>query len=302
MDFSDNFKKFVKPQTEEEKLASSSFNELYRQRVESKTDPEKQNELAPYEHRALVREFVKEKGIVGAAAMAIAIPPYTLSKVTGIEAKAKELGILDYGDKTWAASTNYGEEIKQGYIGLGEGMAELMKRGARTVSGAIITTRKTLSNGSLSIGEGLGNLFKPPKASGGAPRASLPSNLAYNIDHLMDKLIFTESRGVHREPDGTLRISEAGAKGITQLMPKTAKNPGYGIAPVSDDTPEEYIRFGKEYLTKMIQIFGDVEQGVAAYNAGPGNIHRAISKAARTGRDWKEFIPQETKDYIKKVR
>ena len=121
-------------------------------------------------------------------------------------------------------------------------------------------------------------------------------------DKLMNSLILTESNGIHKEVDGTLRVSEKGAQGITQLMPKTGKNPGYGIQPLRDQSPEEYVRFGKDYLSNMIRVFNNTEQGVAAYNAGPGVVHRAISKAERTGRNWKEFLPKETQEYIKKVK
>lgn len=177
-------------------------------------------------------------------------------------------------------------------------------KGAEAIGGVPATeTVKEQGASGLSFGQGLTEIMQPKVKEGEAPTPKpTSSGLNYNVDDLMEKLIFTESGGVHKEKDGTLRVSKVGAQGITQLMPKTAKNPGYGITPVADDSPEEYIRFGRDYLTKMIEVFGDVEQGVAAYNAGPGKIHSAISKAARSGKDWKDFLPQETKDYIKKVK
>lgn len=120
-------------------------------------------------------------------------------------------------------------------------------------------------------------------------------------DRVMKNLIQQESGGKHTDEGGNLITSPIGARGITQIMPATAKNPGYGITPLKNNSKEEYLRFGKEYLEKMIYIFDNTEQGIAAYNAGPAAIHRAISKAGRTGRDWKDFIPKETKDYLNKV-
>lgn len=164
------------------------------------------------------------------------------------------------------------------------------------------TIEEDKTDGGLTLGEGIQEYFTP-KREEEVLKEGPTQKLDYKAEatKLMDKLIFTESSGIHREKDGSLLVSDAGAKGITQLMPRTAKKPGYGIKPLKNQTPEEYIRFGTDYLATMIKVFDDTEQGVAAYNAGPGTVHRAISKASRTGRDWKEFLPKETQEYIKKV-
>ena len=72
-------------------------------------------------------------------------------------------------------------------------------------------------------------------------------------------------------------VSPAGALGIAQIMPKTAKDPGYGVAPVSDPTdPEESLRFGAEYMRAMLDRYeGDYGKALAAYNAGPGAVDKA---------------------------
>jgi hypothetical protein len=171
------------------------------------------------------------------------------------------------------------------------GVVDMLKDGAREVTGAVNRAKSF-------IGVGLQEITRPKKEET-TPTLSKPKTP--DIEGLMERLIHTESRGQHKTKEGTLTASPVGAQGITQVMPKTAKNPGYGIKPVQNDSEEEFIRFGRDYVTKMIDVFGDVEQGVAAYNAGPGKIHNALSKAARTGRDWKEFLPKETQDYIKKV-
>lgn len=114
------------------------------------------------------------------------------------------------------------------------------------------------------------------------------------------KIIKIESGGKHTDKSGKLLTSSAGAKGITQLMPDTAKNPGYGIVPAKDESEQEYLRVGKEYFSALLSEFGDAEKAAAAYNTGPGNLKKAINRAEKTGRDWKEFLPKETKDYITK--
>lgn len=124
------------------------------------------------------------------------------------------------------------------------------------------------------------------------------------IDTVFQGLIKAESGGQHiDEKTGKLLTSSAGARGITQLMPKTAANPGYGITPVKDDSEEEYTRVGKAVLEKMYNKYGDWELALAAYNAGVGNVDKARGKADRFGGNWKDYLPKpsETLPYLDKI-
>ena len=64
--------------------------------------------------------------------------------------------------------------------------------------------------------------------------------------------------------------SGAGARGLLQLMPGTARE-----LRVAGDDPAENVLAGASYLRQMLDRFGDVELALAAYNAGPTAVERA---------------------------
>lgn len=65
--------------------------------------------------------------------------------------------------------------------------------------------------------------------------------------------------------------SPAGARGLAQLMPGTARQMGVDI-----DDPDANLEGGARYLRMQLDTFGgDLEKALAAYNAGPGRVHKA---------------------------
>ncbi len=89
-------------------------------------------------------------------------------------------------------------------------------------------------------------------------------------------------------------ISPAGAIGVFQLMPPTAADLG-----VNPYNLVENIEGGVRYLSQMLRQFGgDVSKALAAYNWGPGNLGRAIS---RYGENYLAHAPAETRAYVPKI-
>lgn len=113
----------------------------------------------------------------------------------------------------------------------------------------------------------------------------------------------TESGGRETNPDGTTVTSPKGAQGVMQVMPGTNKDPGFGVRPAADDSPQERARVGKDYLQAMLQRYGDPAKAWAAYNAGPGALDKGLADAAkgRSGSsDWLSYMPKETQAYVAK--
>lgn len=70
-------------------------------------------------------------------------------------------------------------------------------------------------------------------------------------------------------------VSGKGARGLTQIMPATSADPGFGVTPMRNSSPYEQLRMGAEYLGAMYKRYGgDLGKAYAAYNAGPGAVDR----------------------------
>lgn len=127
----------------------------------------------------------------------------------------------------------------------------------------------------------------------------LPPLRGSDVSSLHQNLLQVESGNQHFDEQGGVLTSPAGAEGAGQLMPQTQVDPGFGVTPLQDDTPEENRRFSRDYLVAMLGEFeGDQAKALAAYNAGPGRVKELTQKY---GESWLEHAPQETKDYVQKL-
>ena len=101
--------------------------------------------------------------------------------------------------------------------------------------------------------------------------------------------------------------SSAGASGLMQLMPATARwvarKLGLEFKPEQINDPELNLRLGTQYLKLVLDdLGGSLPMAAAAYNAGPGRPRRWREGAVLEPAAWAENIPfHETRDYVKKV-
>ena len=126
----------------------------------------------------------------------------------------------------------------------------------------------------------------------------------YSSDEMWKALIQQESGSKQFGPDGLPITSSAGAIGIAQVMPNTAKEAA-SLAGVPFDeykykNDSNYNQtIGRAYLDNQMKRFGgDKAKALAAYNAGPSRTARTIEKY---GDDWLKYMPKETIDYVQRI-
>jgi soluble lytic murein transglycosylase len=104
-------------------------------------------------------------------------------------------------------------------------------------------------------------------------------------------------------------VSPAGARGLMQVMPGTARQLAqrHGLDYTDAEQllqAEDNIRFGTAYLRDLLDRYGDNPMlATGAYNAGPGAVDRWVDER-RAGEPaiWVETLPYfETRDYIPRV-
>ena len=139
------------------------------------------------------------------------------------------------------------------------------------------------------------------------------------VENYLGKIDFVEWALVHalirqesRYDDKA--ISSAGARGLMQLMPATAREVARKAGMSHDHNwltskPSHNVALGSRYLRQMLDRYnGNYAMALAAYNAGPGRVDRWINEIGDP-RDpkvdlinWIEMIPiYETRNYVQRV-
>jgi len=227
-----------------------------------------------------------------------------------LAAEAQALGIP--APPQWSESFRPGiQRLAQAFGGMG-GKQEMA---SHVINGRLVdNTGKVLyeapTNGQLvNVPDGQGGsvqmLFDPSAGRltqpqyGGAAQTAGPTGGASQVlgDALTSAVMQQESGG---DPSA---VSPAGARGLMQLMPGTQRDPGFGVAPAKDDSPQENVRLGRDYLQAMLHRYnGDQQLALAAYNAGPGRVDDALRSAGGDPHRAIGMLPQETQKYVPSVQ
>lgn len=124
---------------------------------------------------------------------------------------------------------------------------------------------------------------------------------ARNLPHELILLPIMESAY-----DPTIR-SGAGASGLWQFMPRTAKHFGLTLDWWYDGRNDVHSSTHKalEYMTYLVKLFdGDWHLAAAAYDSGEGTVKRAIKKNKAAGKKadyWSLDLPKETQKYVPRL-
>ena len=122
--------------------------------------------------------------------------------------------------------------------------------------------------------------FFPPKAHFVKKMLSIAAQ-KYGVDSKLVEAVAQAESGM-----ASNAVSAAGARGVMQLMPDTAR--AMGVGNIND--PRENIDGGARYLKQLLGEFdGDVTKALAAYNAGPTKIIKYNG------------IPSHTRGYVNKL-
>ena len=97
-------------------------------------------------------------------------------------------------------------------------------------------------------------------------------------------------------------VSRVGATGLWQFMITTGQQYGLKVNTLIDERrdPMKASYAAAHYLSDLYRIFGDWNLVIAAYNAGPDNINKAIRRAGGVKDYWQiyPYLPHETRGYV----
>ena len=175
----------------------------------------------------------------------------------------------------------------------GDAVAAVPRTFASAVPAAVAAIPRAVESAASGIKSFVSN---PPKSyeseKAMAAAASRPATQETDVEGFLSKIQHLESRGKHFDDEGKILTSKKGAEGIMQVMPKTQRDPGFGVTPARDRSPEELKRVGDEYGIAMLREFKDPKIAAMAYNWGPNNVKKWLASDRSTP------IPKETQKYI----
>ena len=171
------------------------------------------------------------------------------------------------------ASTDNSGNIDLSKLGLGEvDLSQLGYASTERINNIYKDIDTSIKSNNLTIDEAVSNASRK-----------------YGIDRDLIMAVIKQESSFN--PNAT---SHAGAQGLMQLMPCTARDLG-----VTDSYDiEQNIDGGTRYLKSMLEMHGNSKHlALAAYNAGPGTLRkRGVDTIGEISK-----LPSETRDYVQKV-
>jgi soluble lytic murein transglycosylase-like protein len=154
-----------------------------------------------------------------------------------------------------------------------------------------------------AIPAGIGSLVQQVKEKFSPAPEPVAAKAPVKGQHKYHDRIVAEAEKLSLNPDFALRIAQketgnlanpesavspAGALGVMQLMPRTAR----GLGVKDPLNPDENIPGGLRYAKQMLDKYGDEKLAAMAYNWGPGNVDKWLKSGKGI-----EALPRETRNY-----
>ncbi|MDD2243343.1 MAG: LysM peptidoglycan-binding domain-containing protein [Dysgonamonadaceae bacterium] len=99
-----------------------------------------------------------------------------------------------------------------------------------------------------------------------------------------------------------IAVSRVGATGLWQFMLKTGQSYGLEVNSLVDERrdPHKATDAAARYLLDLHKLYEDWNLVIAAYNCGPGNVNKAISRSGGKRDYWEiyKYLPKETRGYV----
>lgn len=97
-------------------------------------------------------------------------------------------------------------------------------------------------------------------------------------------------------------VSRVGATGLWQFMLRTGQGYGLQVNSLVDERRDPYksTEAAVKYLKDLYSIYEDWNLVIAAYNCGPGNVNKAITRSGGKRDYWEIYynLPKETRGYV----
>ena len=154
-----------------------------------------------------------------------------------------------------------------------------------------------------AIPAGIGSLVRQATEKFSPAQEPAAAKAPVKGQHKYHDRIVQEAEKLSLSPDFALRIAQketgnlanpetavspAGALGVMQLMPRTAR----GLGVKDPLNPDENIPGGLRYAKQMLDKYGDEKLAAMAYNWGPGNVDKWLKSGKGI-----EALPRETRNY-----
>lgn len=217
--------------------------------------------------------------------------PRTIKELLQLQMLSKS-SLLSSGNGTSSADDGEFSELLDQLMAMQENAAPSSDKGTASIKPALVPA------GITSAAEADAEVNVPRTASKASKPSSYDTMIAeagrrFGVETSLIKGVIQAESSFNPNAQ-----SQAGAKGLMQLMDATAQ--GMGVRNSLD--PEQNIQGGTKYLANLLEQYdGNTGMALAAYNGGPARLKRLGIQNDQELMEKLHLFPKETQGYVRKV-